>query len=349
MKKLMSLVLAVAVLMLSLCCCAVDNKTTDEMFALDTIISFSIYDSDETLRLATIDKCKSEITRLENLLSATKVGSDVYNINSANGGSVKISAETEELLSRCIELSESVDGAFDVSVYPLVKIWGFDTKEYKVPSDEKIEQTLDFVGYENITLKDSTVTLKENMSIDLGAVAKGYIAQRLYGIMAESEIQRGLINLGGMVIVYDALVDDSFSIGVEYPDTGEVFAVFETNTAFTVTSGAYQRYFEENGERYHHIIDTALGRPSDSDISSVTIVTDDAVAGDALSTAFYVFGVEKTIEYVKVNTDENGEKFNFIILNSNKDTVYVSNDLVNSAFELQGAFKDEIAIEIIDI
>ena len=125
--------------------------------------------------------------------------------------------------------------------------------------------------------------------------------------------------------------------------------MFETDTAFTVTSGAYQRYFEENGERYHHIIDTESGKPSNSDISSVTIVTKDAVAGDALSTAFYVFGVEKTIGYVKANTDENGEKFGVIILNSNKDTVYVSSELIDRGFELQGAFKDEINVEIIDI
>ena len=349
MKKLLTLFLAVAVLMLSLCSCTKDKKTTDEMFALDTIISFSIYDGDETLCADTIDKCKAEITRLENLLSATKAYSDVYNINSSNGESVKVSEETDELLSRSLELSESVDGAFDISVYPLVKLWGFDTKEYKVPSDDEIGQTLKYVGYENITLNDSTVTLKENMSIDLGAVAKGYIAERLYSIMAQSKIQRGLINLGGMVIVYDSKADNSFSIGVEYPDTGEVFAVFETNTAFTVTSGAYQRYFEENGERYHHIIDTESGKPSDSDISSVTIVTKDAVAGDALSTAFYVLGVDKTIDYLRENTDEYGEKFSVIILNSNKDTVYVSSELIDRGFELQGAFKDEINVEIIDI
>lgn len=349
MKKLLSLILAVAVVMLSLCSCSEDNKTTDEMFALDTIISFSIYDSDEALSIDTIDKCKAEITRLENLLSATKVGSDVYCINSANGESVKVDEETDELLSRSLELSESVDGAFDVSVYPLVKLWGFDTKEYKVPGETEIEQVLNLVGYESITLKDSSVTLKENMSIDLGAVAKGYIAGRLYDIMAKSKIQRGLINLGGMVIVYDSLNDDSFHIGIEYPDTGEVFAVFETNTAFTVTSGAYQRYFEEKGERYHHIIDPDSGKPSDSDISSVTIVTEDAVVGDALSTAFYVMGVEKTIDYVKSITDGNSEKYGVIILNSNKDTAYVSSDLISGGFELQGDFKDKIAIEIVDI
>ncbi len=349
MKKLLSLFLAVAFVMLSLCSCSKDNKTTDEMFALDTIISFSFYDSDETLAVNTIDKCKDEITRLENLFSATKEGSDVYNINNANGESVKVSKETAELLSRSLELSESTNGAFDVSVYPLVRLWGFDTKEYKVPSDDEISKTLSDVGFEKVAIKDSTVTLKENMSLDLGAVAKGYISERLYEIMAESKIHRGLISLGGMVIVYDSLADENFTIGVEHPDTGEVFAVFETDTAFTVTSGAYQRYFEENGERYHHIIDRESGKPSDSDISSVTIVTDDGVSGDALSTAFYIFGVEKTIDYVKSSTDENGGKFSFIILNSNKDTVYVTSDLINSGFELQREFEDKIAVEIVDV
>ncbi len=346
MKKVICLVLAFIIMASSLCACSNSGKATDEMFALDTIITFSIYDNDRTLAKETIDKCKKEITRLEKLFSATLEGSDVYNINHSNSEKVSVGHETAELLRKSIKLSDSSGGTFDISIYPVVKLWGFDTKNYKVPTDSEISDVLKYVDFESIEVSgDNTVSIKDGMSIDLGAVAKGYIGERLYEMMKSQNIDSGLVNLGGMVITYSSDdIEDKWNIGVEYPDSTEIFATFKTNEKFTVTSGAYQRYFEENGKRYHHIIDPESGKPSVSDISSVTIITNDGVTGDALSTAFFVMGVEKTLEYIKAHEQELSDDFGVIILNSNKDKVYVSSTLMKNGFKLEGNFEDKVKI-----
>ena len=275
--------------------------------------------------------------------------SDVYNINHSGGEKVKVAKETAALLQRAKELSKSTKGAFDVSIYPLVKLWGFDTKAYKVPQISEIIQALSLVSYKEIKIDGDFVGIEKGMSVDLGAIAKGYIGERLFSILKNQGISRGIVNLGGMVITYceDEIAED-FTIGVEYPDSGEVFATFNSQEGFTVTSGAYQRYFEEDGKRYHHIIDPKSGKPSDSDISSVTIITKDAVSGDALSTAFFVMGIEKTLEYINSNTDTNGEKFEVIILNSNKNEAFVSSSLLENGFGLEGKFENRIKINVIN-
>ncbi len=349
MKKLLCAILMLLLFVSPLCACSAQKEVTDEMFSLDTIITFKITDDNTTLAKDTIEKCKAEITRLESLLSATKKGSDIYNINSSNGKKVEVSDETAQLVRASLEISKSCDGAFDISVYPVMKLWGFDTKEYKVPTDSELKATLGYVNFENISVSDDNyITIKDGMSIDLGGIAKGYIADRVYSVMKEQNIDKGLINLGGMVVLYNSDKNaDSWEIGVEYPDTGDVFAKFCTKTSFTVTSGAYQRYFEENSKRYHHIIDPDTGNPSDSDISSVTLITSDGTCGDALSTAFYVMGIDKTIEYVKTNSI--GESCSFIILNKDKNKVYVSADLYDMGFELYKAYENKVGIEVVDI
>lgn len=350
MKKLFCCILAVALILSSVCGCALSQKVTDEMFALDTIISFTIYDTDINHAKDTIGKLKSEITRLENLLSATKKGTDIYNINNSDGKSVTVSSETATLLKNALDISKSCDGAFDVSIYPVVKLWGFDTKEYRVPTDAEISKTIQNVDYRNVLVEDNKVTLKKGMSIDLGGVAKGYIGDCLYSIMKQQKIQSGLVNLGGMIILYKNNNDtDNFTLGVEYPDTSEVFATFNTSTEFTVTSGAYQRYFEEDGEVYHHIIDPNTGKSAQSDISSITVLGSNGLENDALSTAFYVMGVEKTLDYIKTHKNSSAQMYSIIMLNDDKTKLYVTADLVDNGFKLEKKFEDEITTSVINI
>ena len=345
MKRVISLLLCIAMLPLVLCCCdSVTDEYTDEMFALDTFISFKMV-GDEDVVNTTIEKCKSEIKRLEDLLSATKSSSDVYAINNANSDKVSVSEETAQLIIKACEISKTCNGAFDISVYPLVKLWGFDTKEYVVPEIESIAQTKALVDYTKVNVSaDSFVSLCEGMSIDLGAIAKGYIGDKLWEIMKQSDISRGLVNLGGMVVTCDNSDNYDYTIGVEYPDTGEVFAKYSTEYPFSVTSGAYQRYFEQDGVRYHHIIDTQSGYPSQSDISSVTVIGNKGVDNDALSTAFFVMGIDKTLEYLNTHTDEDGSNYSVIILNADKSKVYVSQDILDSGFELSADFEEKIEI-----
>lgn len=348
-RRLFCAFLAFVVSVLPLCGCSENEKVTDEMFALDTIISFAFYDDDAEKAKDVIKKCKDEITRLDKLLSATKEGSDVYKINESGNNGVLVSDETYELLKRANELSKSCDGTFDVSIYPLVKLWGFDSKNYAVPPQNDIDSALSYVNYSDIKLKENNcVKLKKGMSIDLGAIAKGYIGDKLRSIMKSEKLKRGIINLGGMVILYDSESDsESFNVGVEYPDTGEVFLTLSTKEDFIVTSGAYQRYFEENSKRYHHIIDPFSGKPSESDISSITVIGQDAVANDALSTAFFVMGIDKTLEYIKTNKDSFEELYSVVILNDEKDELYISSDLAKSGYELNNVYEDKIKVNVI--
>lgn len=354
MKKALSLLLCVLSVVTTLCACSTTQKVTDEMFALDTFITFTVYDKDSTLAKETIDKCKSEITRLENLLSATKEGSDVYRINSLSGDSVQVSDETAQLIRKALEVSKSCDGAFDISVYPLVKLWGFDTKDYSVPTKAEIDKARALVDYRNITVTDENeVILKEGMSIDLGAIAKGYVADCVCALLKDSTVYSAIVNLGGTVVTYGAGKSEKepgFTVGVEYPDTsGEVFLTFNCSDIAVVTSGDYQRFFEEDGVRYHHIIDSLTGCPAQSDISSVTVLGADASVCDALSTAFFVMGIDKTLEYIENHSVETENCYSYLILSKDKNELYASADFALSGLELEKAYEDNIEIHLYDV
>ncbi len=324
MKKLTSFVLCVVFVCVMLCSCAYNlegaNKATDEMFALDTIISFTVYDKTQEQAKSAIDKAKQEITRCENLLSVSKESSDIYKINESGKNGVKVSDETASIIRYANEVSSKTDGAFDISVYPIMKLWGFDTKDYKVPDSADIKTALEYVDYKNIDISDdNVVTLKDGMSLDLGGIAKGYISSRLYALMQDLNVTAAVINVGGNVVLYGKNpTGELWEVGVQSPQNSDCFAsIFTENTTIS-TTGAYQRNFTVGSETYHHIIDTKTGTPCDSDISSVSVVGMDKYNTDAWSTAYYVMGIDKVIEYYKSNEDAP----EFLILDDKLSTVY---------------------------
>ncbi len=339
--------------MLMLSACTVNHIYTDELFALDTIISFKLDAIDEQTAKNIVDECKKEIYRLEKLLSVTHKSSDVYKINHSNTESVKVSDETALLLRTALSLSQQTDGAFDITVYPLMKLYGFDTKKYVVPSQSQINSVLKNVGYNNITISDDNyVSVKNDAQIDLGGIAKGYIAQVvLKKIESNQDVNSAIINFGGMVCtVGKSDKNDSglFSIGIEYPDSqGSYFAVIYGDGA--TTSGSYQRFFEQDSKRYHHIIDAKTGKPSDSSLSSVTIANLSDHFADGMSTAFFVMGVDKTIEFIKSHKTPTGDNYSVIMLSDDKKNVYVTQDLVKDGFEIQSEYKDDIKVHIISL
>ena len=331
MKKIISVCLVFFLLILSLCGCVdKDNGVTDEMFALDTIIRFTLYDEDKELCEKVIEDCKAEIIRLENMLSATKEGSDINTLNNANGNAVTVSDETAELLGNALKLCKNTDGAFDITVRPLVSAWGFDTKKYKVPTDEEIKKALINVSYKDVQIDGNTVTIKEGMAVDLGAVAKGYIGDKVRKVLLDSSVYSALVDMGGMIICKNVSKspDEMFwNIGLSYPDdSGECFLKFKNSSPAISTSGGYQRYFEMDGVTYHHIIDSKTGKPAKSDISSVTVIDNDGYVCDALSTAFYVMGVDKTVEYLNTHKNVMGDRSLVLILSDDKNTLYASEE-----------------------
>lgn len=330
-----AVILIIAVAASSMTGCSVSTApVTDEMFAIDTIIKFTVYADTDAANKA-IDTAKAEITRLESMLSASIETSDISSINNSKTEPVNVSEETADLINRSLEISKTVNGAFDISVRPLVTLWGFDTKNFTVPSDNDIKSTIGYVDYKKISVSDTSVRLSDNMSLDLGAIAKGYIADRVVSVMCDSGITSAIVSLGGNVVAIGKKPSSDFSIGIEYPDGyGDSFAVINGFCGAAVTSGAYQRYFEQNSVRYHHIIDPETGYPSDSDISSVTVFSDDSTLCDALSTAFFVMGIEKTTAYCKANPD-----IDVAILSADYKTLYVTSN-IKSRLSLTKGYND---------
>lgn len=310
---------------------------TDEMYALDTIIQFTVYE-DENNAKAAVDKAKEEITRLENLLSVSKE-SDISKTNNSNGDKVKIEDETSKIIKKSIEISKSTDGAFDVSIYPLVKLWGFDTKKFKVPTDTEIEKTKKLVNYKEIDLDDDNIKINPDMQIDLGGIAKGYIADRAKEVLIENNIDSAIINAGGNVVTIGSKEKNKdFKIGIQTPfDDKSYFATISISDLSAVTSGPYQRYFEENGKVYHHILNPKTGYPADNDISSVTIISSDSTLADGYSTAFFVMGIDKIIEFYNDN-----KLFDFVILDKDMKNVYITSSISDKV-----EFEKDLNINII--
>lgn len=337
-KKIVAFLLLVVFVLPLTACGEKESKYTDEMFALDTFISFTFYGSDENALKDTLYECKSEISRLEKLLSATVKDSDVYKINNRVEHTVKVSDETAYIIKNALNTAFECDGAFDITVRELMSVWGFDTKEYKVPLESEIEKALLNVGYDKLSINENTLTLEDGVKIDLGGVAKGYIASKICDIIIESPVSCAVVNMGGMIItVGEKENGENFTLGVEHPDDNKgYFYTFEIGEAFVSTSGSYQRYFEENSVRYHHILDSKSGKPCESEFSSVTVIGNNGEKTDMLSTAFFVMGLDKTKEYLKTHSE-----YSVIMLSSDMKTLYVSENLNG---EVQNAFKDDINV-----
>lgn len=271
-------------------CEAVPQKNSAVGFHMDTVITLTGY-CDEELLLRAIDLCGE----YEKLLSRTVEGSDIWKINHGGGKPVTVSDSAAELMRLALEVCEKSGGALDITIAPAVDLWDFKSGKAVLPAGADIAEAMDRVDYTKVTLEGNTVTVPEGMEIDLGAVAKGYIADKAAEFLAESGVESAVLNFGGNVIAMGSKPDGSgWNIGIQDPGeaTGESMAVLEVRDCSVVTSGVYQRGFDLDGVRYHHILDPATGWPVQNGIASVTIVADSSALGDALSTACFIMGRE---------------------------------------------------------
>ncbi len=258
-------------------------------FAMDTVVKITLKAKGAK------DVAKSaiaEIKRLDALMSVTNPKSDVYKINSAKAGeAVKIDAELFELLVLCMEISQKTDGAFDITVNPLTKVWNIKAQNPEVPSIETIQKTKELIGYENIILnkKEKTVTKKKDgMSITLGSIAKGYATDKVAKILKDASVKDAIIDFGGNIYV----IGKNKRIGLQTPfeKRGKYFKVCTVSDISVVTSGAYERYFTKDGKTYHHILNPKTGYPADNGTESVSVMCKSSATADALSTAIFVSG-----------------------------------------------------------
>lgn len=284
-------------------------KLTKEIYAMDTIMDITIYGFQkdgkyisETELGDVMNQAVELIHHLEDLFSVTEPDSDISKVNAANGKPVTVSDETYDLLQKCLHYSDITYGLFDISIYPLVKLWGFTTGEYHVPTEEEIRGIQGDIDYKKIQLSnENSVQIQVGMQIDLGAAAKGYLSQKLMALFRENGVESAVVSLGGNVQTIGKKEDGSpYTIGLVDPADGtSIYGTLEVEDRAVITSGIYQRYFEKNGKTWHHIMDKRTGKPADNDLASVTVVTEDGTTGDALATALYVMGEEKAVEYQK--------------------------------------------------
>ena len=261
-------------------------------FAMDTVMDFTIYGES-----GLIDQSESLITSLESLVSVTDADSELYAINQTGSG--MLTEEASSLMEQALEICRRTDGALDLSIYPIVRAWGFTTGSYQVPDEAEIQALLPLVDYRKIQYDAATgtVTLPEGMEIDLGSVAKGYAGQLAAQMLREHGVQSALLNLGGNVQTVGTKPDGSpWQIGIKDPQGEDAMMVLSVEDQAVVTAGGYERYFEQDGQTYWHIMDPSTGHPADSGLISVTIVGDEGVVCDGLSTALFVMGLEKAAD-----------------------------------------------------
>lgn len=230
--------------------------------------------------------------RYEDLFSRTKEGSDVYKINSTSNF-VEVSEETVSLIKTALSFCEETKGAYDITVTPVLSLWDFN--EGKIPDPTEIESALKKVDYKKIKIEGNKVS-SGGAQIDLGSIAKGYIADKLCEFFSERNVQDVIINLGGNVYV---LGEEYNKIGVKTPFKDGVSGVITESDVTAVTSGTYQRCFTKDGVLYHHVLDTKTGYPVSSDLDSVTVVGKSSMICDAISTICLISGSEKAREILE--------------------------------------------------
>ncbi|WP_313530560.1 FAD:protein FMN transferase [Anaerotignum sp.] len=269
------------------------------IFAMDTIMDIKIYGGESGL----LTHIEEKIRDLDNKLSTTDKDSDIYALN-LNGKGV-VSKDAEVLLEKALSLCRKTQGTLDISIYPIVREWGFTTGEYRVPNEEKIQSLLTTVDYRRIQQEGSNVNLQKGMEVDLGSVAKGYTADEVVFLLEEAGITSALLNLGGNVHALGTKPDgNDWCIAIQDPKGDNPLGVVSVSNEAVVTSGGYERYFEDNkGNLYWHIMDPKTGHPANNGLISVTIISPSGLYADALSTSMFIKGLDKAIDFWKANKD----------------------------------------------
>ena len=278
-------------------CQVEDVEEESRIFAMDTVMTLTYHGQDRESGREAIEEGVAAVYELEDLLSATAPDSEISALNEA--GQAHLSPDTAQLLSAALELCALTGGALDITAYPAVEAWGFTTGEYRVPNQAELEELGDHIDYTRVSLDQESASLPDGMKLDLGAVAKGYTADRLAKLAQERDITSALLDLGqSTILALGAKPDGSpWRIGIQDPQGESYLGVLELEGQAMGTSGGYQRYFERDGVRYWHIIDPATAAPARSGLLSVTVVSPSGLACDGLSTALFVMGLERGTQF----------------------------------------------------
>lgn len=293
------------------------ESLSNELYAMDTVMSLTAYGPNAQKALAAAE---TEINRLDALFSISSETGDISRINQSGSGD--LSEDSRILLSSALDYYKETDGIFDCTIEPVMEAWGFTTQNYRVPEQSELDDLLSRVDASCVSLTDSHVMLPEDVRLDLGGIAKGFTSARVMKVFAENGVTSGIISLGGNVQTLGRKPDGSlWRVGVQDPvDQNAMFAVVEVADEAVITSGAYQRYFEQDGIHYHHIIDPRTGYPANNGLISVTIISPDGTLADALSTSLFIMGPEKAAAFWQNHRDQ----FDAILMTDNGDVLVTS-------------------------
>ena len=288
---------------------------------LNTAVQITIYDSQDK---ALLNDCLALCDKYELIFSRTNEKSELYKLNhrkdvsdgdfgtdgpttpypvSGTADTWHISEDLAALLSEGLDITRESDGAFDIAIAPLTSLWDFTAEDPEVPDDAAIQKELPLCSSDGVTIDGEDITLlSDDIQFDVGAIAKGYIADRLKDFLIKKGVKSAIINLGGNVLCIGSKPDGTpFKIGIQKPfaDRNETEAVMDITGKSVVSSGIYERCFKQDGKLYHHILNPQTGYPYDNGLISVTIISDQSVDGDALSTTCFALGLEDGLKFAE--------------------------------------------------
>lgn len=325
-----------------------NQKCQKQLFAMDTYMEFTAYGKNSE---KAVDAAIEEVQKLDAMLSAENSKSEVYALNEQ--GNLQATDDLAELILRGKEIYQETDGLFDDTIYPVMKLWGFPTGNYHVPTAAEVQKKLALVDENKVEIqtrdsdekgrdskeKTKFVTLGADQQIDFGGIAKGYTGQKLAELFQEYGVSSALVSLGGNIQAIGTKPDgSSWKVGIRDPKGGQqdYIGVLSVENQAVITSGGYERYFEEDGKTYIHIINPRTGYPADGDLLSVTIVSRDGTLADGMSTALYIMGYEKACQFWR----QRREEFN-VILVTDDGKIHISENLKEN-------FQTECDLEMIE-
>ena len=335
-RQLAALLLTIFALSLTACGETAAESETRTVYAMDTVMNLTVYGENAA---AALESAEKELHTLdEAVLSRTAEGSELYALNASNGETVECGADDilPALIETALTISDATDGAFDPTLAPVLDAWGFTKDERRVPSADELKELLSHTGCGKVALEKTadgwTVTLLDGAQLDLGGIAKGYAADLLRAQLEKEGVTSATLDLGGDVFVMGRKTDGSdWRIAVKDPaDTESYLGVVSAADKFIVTSGVYERYFEENGVRYHHILDPKTGCPAESGLVSVTVLCENGAWADALSTACFVLGPDGALA-LRDDLADQGTDFELILVTDDADAQIQAHGAQNSA------------------
>lgn len=272
-------------------------------YALSTFCQIKIYHESEEIGKEILSKAFRNVHDIENTMSNSIEGSDIYLLNQKAGNSpVKVSPSTLDVLNTGIDYYDITKGAFNIGIGSLTELWGIGNSSQKVPTPEEIQQAKAHIDLQQLEVSNQVFIKDPQMRVDIGGIAQGYVIDNTLELLKKEGVESGFIYFGGDVYALGKKLDGTpWLIGIQSPEIGDnsVIAAIPVENQSIATSGDYERYFIQNNIQYHHILDPDTGYPTQNELSSVTVLSDTSIEGDILSTAVFVMGLEEGLNFLE--------------------------------------------------